>query len=196
MGTDIHAIFQRKEGDQWKMVESRYEEVRHYFLFAWLANVRNGSGFAGIKTHDPIEPLSDLRGLPEDFVIHFRNGMNKYKEVIDGKLEEVWMGDHSFSWLSADEILNAEIPSCKRCGIVDVEFFKGWDKGSQPKECYQWVKENIDTPENISATTTHVYVSWERSVEDIEKELKYFLDEIRRLKDEYGEVRMVFGFDS
>ena len=39
---------------------------RNYNLFAFLAGVRNGSGFAGSYRHEPIEPLFAGRGLPPD----------------------------------------------------------------------------------------------------------------------------------
>lgn len=41
-------------------------DERNYDLFALLANVRNGYGFAGIKRGDPIAPLALPRGVPED----------------------------------------------------------------------------------------------------------------------------------
>lgn len=44
----------------------RWYSDRNYMVFALLGNVRNGSGFAGVKTHDPIEPISDNRGIPDD----------------------------------------------------------------------------------------------------------------------------------
>lgn len=40
---------------------------------------------------------------------------------------------------------------------------------------------------------THVRVSWETGLKD---ELRYFFDEVRRLQEEHGQVRFVFGFDS
>lgn len=39
---------------------------RNYDLFALLADVRNGYGFAGVKRGDPIEPLDQPRGVPDD----------------------------------------------------------------------------------------------------------------------------------
>lgn len=39
---------------------------RNYDLFAVLADVRNGRGFAGIVTGDRIEPIADPRGVPDD----------------------------------------------------------------------------------------------------------------------------------
>lgn len=58
MGTDIHCVFQKKCPEGWEDIESEYEEGRHYTLFAWLGDVRNGFGVAGVKTHTELAPLS------------------------------------------------------------------------------------------------------------------------------------------
>ncbi len=39
---------------------------RNYNLFAILANVRNGYGFAGVDTGDGFKPISIPKGLPDD----------------------------------------------------------------------------------------------------------------------------------
>ena len=87
MGTDIHAMFQVRRETGWEdlpFVPGRYADKfpwsktqtpgwdgdRQYLLFAWLANVRNGHGFAGVYTHEPIVPLSDRIGFPEDFTLN------------------------------------------------------------------------------------------------------------------------------
>jgi hypothetical protein len=70
MGTDVHAVIQvRSTNSQpWKSVPlPGWDQGRHYFLFAWLADVRNGKGFAGIVTGEAIRPLSAPRGIPPDF---------------------------------------------------------------------------------------------------------------------------------
>src|SRR5687768_8031889 len=98
MGTDVHAVWQAKKDGRWVDIESRWDQRRHYFLFAWLADVRNGFGFAGIPTHDPIKPVAARRGVPADFNVEAYesgNGPDDY--------DAPWLGDHSFSWLTADE---------------------------------------------------------------------------------------------
>jgi hypothetical protein len=60
MGTDVHAVWQAKKDGKWVDIASKWEQKRHYFLFAWLADVRNGFGFAGVSTHDPIKPIADV----------------------------------------------------------------------------------------------------------------------------------------
>jgi len=113
MGTDIHGVFQRYDQDraQWRDVSSNYDQDRHYQLFAVLADVRNGIGFAGTATGEAVQPIAERRGLPVDFEIrdgymhpltelaHIDPSRQIYREA--GEALEVWMGDHSYSWLSS-----------------------------------------------------------------------------------------------
>ena len=205
MGTDIHGVLQAKIGGEWKDIANPFSEDRHYMLFAWLGNVRNGFGFAGSPTHEPLEPLSDCRGFPEDFEVngeeHPIDNIDVMAEwsrnyVEEGKPLEVWMGDHSFSWVSSKEVLEAELPSVIRHGIISKEQYLEWDGVSQPNSWSGGISGsniNVDNPGSITGSTTHVAIKWRVSVKD---ELGYFIEEIKKQHDEYGEVRYVFGFDS
>lgn len=96
MGCDIHIICEVKENGVWKINpvkifpnpyyrpeekdktkeeqrEWSLEELalepsrsRNYDWFAILANVRNGRGFAGIKTGEGFSVIAEPRGVPED----------------------------------------------------------------------------------------------------------------------------------
>ena len=143
MGCDIHAIVQAKTDSGWKDIPTKWDQDRHYFLFGWLAGVRNMD----------VTPLAQPRGLPPDFSVIDGDLHPSTLDVLkdwevsapdsDGVMGR-WMGDHSRSWLTADEILATPPPQSPGDGDV----------------------------------------------------LAYFVDEIRRLKAEHGEVRIVFGFDS
>ena len=148
MGTDIHSVFQKRTDSGWEDVESNYSQDRCYALFARLGNVRNGHGFAGCPTHERIEPLSDCRGYPEDFEVDEEDMHPISCSPIRGRRAEwyrdedadpenpdhlrMWMGDHSHSWLSDSEILNAQVKEFLRTGIVDVEWFRAWDGNKAP----------------------------------------------------------------
>ena len=58
MGTDIHGKFQKRNArtSDWEEVDTDYDFNRHYQLFAVLADVRNGYGFAGISSGDEVQP--------------------------------------------------------------------------------------------------------------------------------------------
>lgn len=185
MGTDIHAFFQKKGPLIWTPIESKWNQNRHYRLFAFLANVRNGYGFAGVCTHEPIKPIDEPRGLPDEMT---------YEEACT--LAEGWIGDHSFSWLMADEIFAAPLPKTRAIGVVTLADYKQLKPGEKPTNyCGDICGQNIvtSTPATIDKTTTHVRIEWE---EDWAVELAYFIDEIKRMKELHGNFRMVFGFDS
>lgn len=185
MGTDVHSAFQKRTESGWEDVESEYSGDRHYALFAWIGNVRNGFGFAGIPTHEKITPLSDGRGLPED--------LEYDSDTVSGRD----FGDHSYSWLSADEILTAKPPQIMRSGIIGVEEFRKWDGVSAPDGWCGGIHGPkvvlAETAAEVTVQTTHVRIEW---LEDTRESFAYFIDEVRRLKDLHGEVRFVFGFDS
>ena len=183
-------------------------------LFAWLGNVRNGFGFAGCPIFTPIVPLSDNRGLPEDFTVsgedsdshiipssEIRGDRAKYYTEEDSNPDDpdclrFWMGDHSHSWLSADEILAADRPKVEREGIITIKEFKAWNGTSCPESWCGGVGGPgvmVSIPEEITEATSHVKIHW---VEDTQETLAYFVDKVKRLKEEHGEVRFVFGFDS
>jgi len=62
---------------------------RNYRVFALLGNVRNGSGFAGVYTHDPIESISSERGRPAD---------------ISKEAEAKLSNEHSDGWATLAEL--------------------------------------------------------------------------------------------
>lgn len=86
MGCDIHFYAEKRNVDtgKWELIgEAQREDLgdgdvdifheglsfyngRNYDLFAILADVRNGHGFAGIKTGGGFVPIAEPRGIPED----------------------------------------------------------------------------------------------------------------------------------
>ena len=74
MGTDIHGGFikvtggvQNEGGLTKEAVKTSWNMDRNYTLFAILAGVRNGYGFAGCYRHEPLTPIAEGRGKP-DFI--------------------------------------------------------------------------------------------------------------------------------
>lgn len=191
---------------------------RHYQLFAVLADVRNGRGFAGVKTGEVVTPIAEPRGYPDGFEVdgdhhivglveHIDPRRRKYRtaeylEPGDNPLE-LWMGDHSHSWLTADEMLAwfQSAPIVVKTGIFGREDYDRWDKKSLPDfgYCGGICGTNIvlinDNQQEREGTPnwTHIRCEWDAPLRD---ELSYFFDEVKRLKDEHGTVRFVFGFDS
>lgn len=148
MGTDIHFYVERNVDDKWLSCDTweteeyldegeapyksvpwgkRYYDGRNYDLFAILADVRNGSGFAGVKTGDGFSVISEPRGLPVDM-------SDELREEAGRRLE------HTPTWLLVSEIMAFDWTqvTTKR-GIVSAREFlawRAWDRGHGlgPKE--------------------------------------------------------------
>jgi len=96
---------------------------RNYDLFAILANVRNGYGFAGTPTSGGFTPIDMPRGLPDDVT-------PEVKRESDG-----WGVDaHSHSWLLLDELLSFDYDgqTVKQYGVVGPEQYKKFKEQGRP----------------------------------------------------------------
>ena len=119
MGCDIHLYVEKYNEAKkvWEFIEPpsgwdkfaeengytpNWYQGRNYNLFAILADVRNGVGFAGVDTGDSLETIAPPKGTPKD-------ASEDYKAIF-----EDWGEDgHSHSFLTVREILD----------------FPGWEKG-------------------------------------------------------------------
>ena len=97
MGTDIHIAAEIFKDGRWRLADVDLPENRNYWAFAVLADVRNGYGFAGIDKGDPITPISEPRGLPDNMSTELRALLDR-TEFDDGSW--FWLGAHSFSWVT------------------------------------------------------------------------------------------------
>lgn len=136
MGCDIHAGIEVNDGNGWtplrwpnrwyrpddpdeKPETPRLDLRRNYDAFAILADVRNGVGFAGCDLGDGFVPIAEQRGFPED----------AHPETLD----DACTGDHSATYLTADEILAYDwTRKAKHRGIVNAAQFEAWDR------CKRW----------------------------------------------------------
>lgn len=105
-----------------KKVSEEVYEGRSYDLFAILANVRNGRGFAGCKTGDGFVPMTDDRGIPEDVSDEGREYLGRYGG--DG---------HSHTYMTLAEILTYDWEQVTwKEGVVSPIAFKEWaDRGKK-----------------------------------------------------------------
>lgn len=91
MGCDIHLYIERKNKnghwEEFKIDERLLPNDRNYQLFTFLADVRNFYDFN-------IQPQFANRGIPQD-------------SSIPKDSEDWYMGDHSFTYASLNEILKA-----------------------------------------------------------------------------------------
>jgi len=138
MGCDIHLYVEVRQADgSWKSVdqwvtedgyfhvpyEKQFYNGRNYDLFAILANVRNGVGFAGVKTGAGFNPISEPKGLPADVSTEVK------------QCSENWGADgHSHSWHTVSDLWAFDwTQTTINQGWINGETFQRW----------QW---NIDEP--------------------------------------------------
>lgn len=155
MGTDIHLQVQGRRPDDgvWEFVKRKpfllYGDEgldwgddptgRNYDVFAFLADVRNGFGFAGVYRHEPVKPQFPHRGLPADYYPSEGQDENESYEDYEARRAaftagDVWVGDHSFTWATLKELRDApwDDVEFKSGGIVGPDDFKVWKHKGMP----------------------------------------------------------------
>lgn len=109
MGADIHGVYQTRfklhdgKMSTWR-TGGEVEDARNYWLFGALA---------GVRRHFEVKPIAEGRGLPEDFDM-----VDESTPLYWARGGEVWMGDHSHTWMTTKEILE----------------WDGWDFEPEPGE--------------------------------------------------------------
>lgn len=228
MGTDIHLYVERKENGKWvscdkwtKLEYSEEEDVlsvdyeaqfytdRNYNLFAILANVRNGYGFAGIKTGEGFNIISKPKGLPEDVC-----------QEVKAISEELDTNGHSHSFFTVQELMDFDwTQTTKLQWVVDgvnFEEFERWRKhnGESPRHyCGEISGNSIRYISNKEMRDLISSCSNEREIEEATKNCytlvkweqpyykcaKTFLSETMPKLWRFGnpkDVRIVFWFDN
>jgi hypothetical protein len=180
MGTDIHLVAEVFKNNQWHLAETDLPNYRNYVSFAILADVRNGYGFAGFDTGEPVVPISYPRDIPRDISIELMNLLAR----THGKY--LYLGDHSFSWVTLEELLAYDLDQMRTCrGMVSAEeAIRCQQTGSPPRHPVGW-----------HASPDWVKISWEEPLRD---QAPLILDLIEALLPlgKPGNVRLVFGFDN
>ena len=214
MGTDIHGGFIKVVKDKFGNVVSKqpiktnWNFDRNYTLFAILAGVRNGYGFAGCYRHEPLQPIAEGRGIPEFIsVVEERTEelYNKYYGRWDDEEEfGCWLGDHSYTHMTINEILEWKGWSnhLSQGGVVSVEHYEETvAKGKEPESWCGGISGGgvvtvAEDEYKSGAKATHVKCFW-KSEQSLGERYDWFLEEIERIKNEYGEdVYLVIGFDN
>lgn len=139
---------------------SSFYSDRNYDLFAILADVRNGFGFAGVKRNngmttvdealragrvevvrdgEDVVPIRSPKGFPDDLSPELK----RLAEDEDGDLREEWyeergwtdLGEHSFNWHLLRDLLDFDYTRrVDETGVVDAEEYAEWmkDKSKPP----------------------------------------------------------------
>lgn len=237
MGCDIHLYVERRVDGKWVTADKwtpnkyageegeppmaleyddRFYTGRNYNLFAILADVRNGHGFAGIKTSGGFVPIAEPRGIPDDACPEYRAESERYGE--DG---------HSHSYFTVAELLTYD--------WTQVSCLQGWVDGKNFEEFERYRKRDGDGPseycggvsgkaiEHISNEEMRAYVkqavadksgnAWTHAIETLNtnkvtllewtqtyaKCCKHFLADVMPRLWQLGkpdDVRIVFFFDN
>jgi hypothetical protein len=120
---------------------------RNYDTFAVLANVRNGSGFAGVDTGDGFVPISEPRDLPDDMSAELRAiQASEGEDDEDGSRYDrlrsawgaSWLGDHSHSHVTLAELLAYDwTRRTNKRGEMTLGAWKAWkESGAQHPKNY------------------------------------------------------------
>lgn len=101
---------------------TRWYDGRNYRLFAMLANVRNGSGFAGVQTGEGFKPISEPKGWPSDLGDFARSWVSEDHAHVDG---DEFCGDHSASWLTLRELdaYDWARQTTRCCGVIPLAVY-------------------------------------------------------------------------
>ncbi len=212
MGCDVHMFAEVKKDGSWQKVGKIFKgwndkptdepyHHRNYDLFAILANVRNGEGFAGIDTGDGFMSIAMPRDLPLDVSAEIK------KESDD------WNGDgHSHSYFTVAELLQYDWTlKTRHRGFVSPDEYKVFKEKGKPE---QWcggvggsniinneemdkrIKNGIDSKDTGFGARHYTRVEWSEPYKDSCTE---FLEEtIPSLKGlgTPDNVRIVFWFDN
>ena len=217
MGCDIHCYAEVKKDKKWEKVGAIFkneytypgaEKVvdeplhgRNYDLFAILANVRNGHGFAGCVTGEGFNIISEPKGLPKD----------ASKEI--KKIAKEWGEDgHSHSWLTVKELEGFDWDQVTvHQGVVGPEEYaqykeegmpESWSGGCGGANVVSLSNQEMDkllTGERKKEKDKHYIttIKWEESYRNAAGHFlfKEALPALKRLGDPEN-VRIVFWFDN
>lgn len=177
-------------------------DARNYDVFAILADVRNGRGFAGSDTGDGFNPIADPKGVPED-------ASDYYKKVVD----EWGQDGHSHSYFTMEELDAYDFnQTTKHRGWVSKDQYKVFQEKGHPemwsggvdgngirhltnKEMENYIDGKLKLEEGV---TPYTQVEWEEGYMASAKWFVESMKQVKRLKKLKGvtDVRIVFFFDN
>lgn len=220
MGTDIHGGFINNCSTTGTKtpIKTTWGFDRDYTLFAILAGVRNGRGFAGVYRHEPLNPIAEGRGLPMWLSVKEECTEDLYNQWYDGFGDEyedefgTWLGDHSHTYMTLREIISWDAwkKHLQQGGVLtkehyletlfvgkDPEFWSGMVVGGSTNVVDEHLFKTLAVVCGGEDNVTHVKCKWV-SGETLGGMYTWWLDEIKRIGEDYGydETYLVVGFDS
>lgn len=186
---------------------------RNYDLFAFLADVRNGYGFAGVDTGDKIKPIADPKGLDE---LRYAEESERLSDRVAAERYRWGEDGHSDSWFTVKELIEADWDQeITLRGVFTLVAYQKIKKGADPGEVGycgdisgpavvkltgEQYEELKDRGELNPQKEYHIRYQWKST---IKKEVGSFysrtLPELVALAKDNGgneNVRIVFWFDN
>jgi hypothetical protein len=188
-----------KSGFNGPLTDHPYD-LRTYDLYAMLADVRNGYGFAGVDTGSGFKTISNPRGLPNDV-----------SDDVRQESEDWGLDGHSHSWLLLSEIIDWsgwKLETTKRGCVSPIQYqdFKekgkpesycGWAAGPTTKHVSNEEMDEIISCKLDDDISYYTQVSWKETYKD---RAGTFLTEtipaLKKLSQKTEDIRMVFWFDN
>lgn len=188
---------------------------RSYDVFAMIANVRNGYGFAGCDTGDGFVPISEPRGYPDDLSDEAKHWAHMYDHEHGACLER-GPGDHSESWVTLAELQAYDWnKTTKKRGCILLGAFAdrmAQNEHGSPKEWCGWVSgQGISVIDETEARSriggvgiaeregdkVYVQVSWPITYREAAHDFyTRVIPGLASLGAASEDVRLVFSFDS
>jgi hypothetical protein len=167
---------------------------RNYTIFAVLADVRNGHGFAGTYTHEPITPIDTPRGLPADATYESLQRLSD---------------EHSATWVFLSEVEDYNWDQDMiRGGVISIEEYATCQRTGESPE--NWCG-GISGPDIITVTPMEaekilleggedldrIYVNY-KWVDPLRRYADDFLAQMTKLRATVGDraCRLIMDFDS
>jgi len=201
------------------------DDGRNYDWFAILADVRNGRGFAGVSTGSGFDVIAEPRGVPEDATEEWKEEVKSWDCDMHSQSYLTLEDFDNFDWnqftmkygvisLGQYEKLRGTTNcpnswSGASCGgnIITVStdiadaILANPEIGLKVEEGKGFWRDKIVTIDKNGkpASEFDIKVSYEWPVhysEWFEHKIKNVVEPMRKLKETYGDVRIVFGFDN
>jgi len=177
------------------------DDGRNYDWFAVIANVRNGFGFAGVKTSDGFSYMTDCRGIPKD------------STITSEELDDYCLGDHSRTWISLEDFEKFDWNQVVlKTGVIPLEKYEKLRVSRETPEMWSGiinssdivtlyeseadaildgkVVSNADIRYMVQYNWTVIYREW------FKHKLENWVEPLKQLAKDYEDVRIVMGFDS
>lgn len=192
-----------EDGFEWNVkLSNQPYEGRNYNLFSILADVRNGYGFAGIKTGEGFNPISEPRGIPADISEEGMKFLNSYES--DG---------HSHSYFTLDELTKFDWRQLTiHRGVLSIEEYKALKESGETQPS-SWsggvsgpgiiiIEEDqadiiINSGLNIPNIRWYINYHWSNLYRNCcQQFLETTIPELSKQANNPDDIRIIFFFDN